>query len=135
MTLEFRACALDEEPAASLAQGMRDEISALYDGLALDGPDMPKGGPAELGPPHGTFVVGVEDGVPVCCGGLKRLPDGIFGPETLQAVKDFQKASGLVVDGIVGRATLAELERQIVDLINRKALAASVEPRRIKALS
>jgi peptidoglycan hydrolase-like protein with peptidoglycan-binding domain len=65
----------------------------------------------------------------------QRLPDGIFGPETLQAVKDFQKASGLVVDGVVGRATLAELERQIIDLINRKALAADVEPRRIKAFS
>ena len=58
--IEFRTCPLEEEPAATLAQGMRDEIAALYEGLALDGPDMPKGGPAELGPPFGTFVVGFE---------------------------------------------------------------------------
>ncbi|MGH7336135.1 MAG: hypothetical protein ACREI7_01035, partial [Myxococcota bacterium] len=76
MRIEFRTCPLEDEPAATLAQHMRDEIAALYDGLALDGPDMPKGGPAELGPPGGLFVVGFEDGLPVCCGGLKRLSDG-----------------------------------------------------------
>jgi GNAT superfamily N-acetyltransferase len=74
--LAFRLCPVDEEPAAALAQGMRDEIAAIYDGLQLDGADMPKAGVAELGPPGGTFVVGEEDGVAVCCGGLKRLPDG-----------------------------------------------------------
>ena len=74
--LEFRTCALDEEPAAALAQGMRDEISALYDGLDLDSPQMPKAGREELGPPGGVFVVGLQDGVAVCCGGVKALPDG-----------------------------------------------------------
>ena len=74
--IEFRPCPVDEEPAATLVQGMRDEIAALYDGLNLDGPDMPKAGPGELAPPEGAFVVGYEDGVAVCCGGLKRLPDG-----------------------------------------------------------
>ena len=74
--LEFRPCPADEEPAAALVQGMRDEIAAIYDGLDLDGPDMPKAGPGELGPPGGAFIVGFEDGVAVCCGGVKRLPDG-----------------------------------------------------------
>lgn len=74
--LDFQTCPMDVEPAASLAQAMRDEIAELYEGLELDGPRMPKAGPAALGPPHGAFVVGVEDDVPVCCGGLKRLPDG-----------------------------------------------------------
>lgn len=74
--IEFRSCRPDEEPAAALVQGMRDEIAALYEGLDLDGPDMPKAGPGDLGPPGGTFVVGFEAGVAVCCGGLKRLPDG-----------------------------------------------------------
>lgn len=35
--------------------------------------------------------------------------DGIFGPITQNAVKDFQKKHGLVVDGIVGPKTWAEL--------------------------
>jgi len=74
--LAFRPCPRDEEPAAALVQGMRDEIAALYDGLDLDGPDMPKAGPGELAAPGGTFVVGFEDDVAVCCGGFKRLPDG-----------------------------------------------------------
>lgn len=43
-----------------------------------------------------------------------RAPDGIFGPETVHAVREFQHANGLVVDGIVGRDTLAELDRQII---------------------
>lgn len=35
--------------------------------------------------------------------------DGVFGPKTDQAVKAFQKAEGLTVDGIVGPQTLAKL--------------------------
>lgn len=38
--------------------------------------------------------------------------DGIFGPITLRAVKDFQKAFNLKVDGIVGPKTLAVLNTQ-----------------------
>lgn len=75
--IEFRPVPVDQEPAASLVQGMRDEIASLYEGLDLDGPDMPKAGAAELAGPGGTFLVGFdEDGTPVCCGGIKRLPDG-----------------------------------------------------------
>jgi chitosanase len=36
--------------------------------------------------------------------------DGIFGPQTENAIKEFQQQQGLTVDGIVGPATLAALE-------------------------
>lgn len=74
--IEFRPAAVDHGEGAALARAMADEIAAIYDGLVLDGPDMPKAGPAELSPPGGAFLVGRRAGQAVCCGGLKRLPDG-----------------------------------------------------------
>lgn len=41
------------------------------------------------------------------------LPDGIFGEETEQAVRAFQRAHGLQTDGAVGPKTLQALERSI----------------------
>ena len=35
--------------------------------------------------------------------------DGSFGPQTLAAVKDYQKSNGLTVDGMVGPQTQAAL--------------------------
>ena len=48
--------------------------------------------------------------------------DGIFGPLTEEAVKDFQRSNGLEVDGIVGANTLSKLnlsvnKRNIKELI------------------
>lgn len=65
---------------AALLVAMSDEMRELYwdvgDGLDINSPDMPAAGPAELGPPSGTFLVGYRDGEAVCGGGVKRLPDG-----------------------------------------------------------
>jgi GNAT superfamily N-acetyltransferase len=55
---------------------MRELYWDVRGGLDLDSPDMPKASPAELGPPSGVFLVGYRDGLAVCGGGLKRLPDG-----------------------------------------------------------
>ena len=40
---------------------------------------------------------------------LHLYPDGIFGVLTEEAVREFQKTNGLIVDGIVGPATIAYL--------------------------
>ena len=73
----FRPARIDGGDGLALANAMAAEIAAMYDGLDLNGAAMPKAGPAELGPPSGTFLVGYGDGNrPLCCGGVKRLPDG-----------------------------------------------------------
>lgn len=73
VAIEFRREDAAAEPGSVLLQGMRDEIAEIYDGQDLDAPDMPKAGPAELGPPDGAFLVGYLGGEAVCCGGVKRL--------------------------------------------------------------
>ncbi|MBA3746387.1 MAG: GNAT family N-acetyltransferase [Solirubrobacterales bacterium] len=88
---------------------MRDEMAAVYDGLDLTSLKMPKAGPAELGPPQGTFVVGFEDGVPVCCGGVKRLPDGACEIKRMFVVADARGRG-------VARALLETLEQRARDL-------------------
>jgi GNAT superfamily N-acetyltransferase len=78
--LDFRSVRVDVGDGAALVEAMIDEMRELYwdigAGLDLNSPDMPKAGPAELGPPDGTFLVGYRDGAAVCGGGIKRLPDG-----------------------------------------------------------
>lgn len=43
---------------------------------------------------------------------LKLDPDGVFGPRTEAAIREFQRERNLVPDGIVGPATWAALEDQ-----------------------
>lgn len=75
--LDFRPVRLDQDPARALVIAMRDEIASIYAGVVLDGPEMPKAGPRELGPPGGVFLVGFDPGgVAVCGGGVKDLGNG-----------------------------------------------------------
>ncbi len=78
--LDFRRVRAECGDGAVLLAAMIAEMRELYwdvrGGLDLNAPDMPVAGPAELGPPGGTFLVGYRDGEAACCGGVKRLPDG-----------------------------------------------------------
>ena len=44
---------------------------------------------------------------------LNLKADGIFGPLTEEAVKDFQRSNGLEVDGIAGAGTLSKLNLSV----------------------
>ncbi|HZK44643.1 MAG TPA: peptidoglycan-binding protein, partial [Clostridia bacterium] len=44
--------------------------------------------------------------------GYSIAADGVFGPATYKAVREFQAAKKLTIDGIVGKNTLAELDRE-----------------------
>jgi GNAT superfamily N-acetyltransferase len=103
--LEFRSCPFDEPPASDLVQQMREEMAEIYAGLDIDNEEMPKAGAAELGPPGGTFVVGFEHGIPVCCGGIKQLPDGACEIKRMFVVAEARGRG-------VARALLAELEQR-----------------------
>lgn len=74
--VEFRSVDAAGHDAVSLISAMEAEISALYDGLDMNAPDMPKASSVEFSPPGGLFLVGYRDGTAVCGGGVKRLPDG-----------------------------------------------------------
>ena len=76
LELRFTDGHVDRGPGGEMITAMRRELAAMYEGLELDGATMPKAGAAELGPPHGAFIVGWAGQLPVCCGGVKRLPDG-----------------------------------------------------------
>lgn len=75
--ISFRDAYVDRGDGALLESAMRAEIEALYSGLEMNAPDMPKAGPEELNPPHGVFLVGYRDDRAICCGGIKTLAPGI----------------------------------------------------------
>lgn len=101
--LEFRPVPAGTGDAAELVAAMVAEMADLYDGLDLEGPGMPKAGPAELGPPGGIYLVGYRDGTPVCGGGLKRLPDGTCEIKRMYVVPSARRTG-------VARALLSALE-------------------------
>jgi GNAT superfamily N-acetyltransferase len=102
--LSFREISVETEPARTLVAAFRDEIAAIYDGLAVDGPQMPKAGPRELGPPGGAFLVGFDDaGEPVACGGIKDLGDGACEIKRMYVAPSARGAGA-------GRELLAALE-------------------------
>jgi GNAT superfamily N-acetyltransferase len=101
--ITFRPASVDDGDGGRLAQAMRDEIAVMYEGLDLDGDTMPKAGAAELSPPGGAFVVGYHEGVPVCCGGVKRLDEERCEIKKMYVVPELRGRG-------VARALLHELE-------------------------
>lgn len=105
MKIEFRDAEVNAGARAELVAAMREEVGALYVGVILDGPEMPKAGPSELGPPGGVFIVGWAGGQPICCGGYKRLPDGACEIKRMYVVPSARGRG-------VARLLLHELERR-----------------------
>ncbi len=92
--LQFHHAPAGTGEGAALVAAMVAEMRDLYDGLDIEGENMPKAGAAELGPPGGTYLVGYRDGRPVCGGGIKRLPDGACEIKRMYVVPD-ERGKGL----------------------------------------
>jgi hypothetical protein len=58
-----------------------------------------------------------------------RIPDGIWGPETQAAVRDFQRSAGLVADGIVGAKTLGKLDSTLPPFRGKQPCCANSAPK------
>lgn len=112
--LAIRSCPATAEPATTLMRAMAAEIAEIYDGLVIDGPDMPKAGPAELGPPGGDLLVGSLGGRAVCCGAIKRLSDDACELKRMYVAPPARGRG-------VARALLAALEQRARELGYRVA--------------
>jgi GNAT superfamily N-acetyltransferase len=74
MTLEVRTVPADIPEVDALLDAYLDEREATFP--SAQGSYSRKRTPAaEFTPPVGTFVVAYDDGRPVGCGGLRRIPD------------------------------------------------------------
>jgi GNAT superfamily N-acetyltransferase len=92
--------------ARELVAAMTAEIGTLYEpGL----PAGPSASPEDLSPPHGGFLVLLEDGRPVAGGGVKQLDERACEIKRMYVVPD-ARGRGL------GRALLESLEALARDL-------------------
>lgn len=107
--VDFRPDRADRDPGAGLLRAMAEELAGVYDNFDLSGPDMPRATPEDLSPPGGAFLVGWLDGKPVCCGGLKRLPDGTAEIKRMFVVPEARGRG-------VARRLLAALESAATEL-------------------
>lgn len=98
LVIERLEQALENRPPIRVGERNRGAVRALQHALAdLDNPDFDPG-----------------------------VSDGLFGARTRQAVMAFQKAFGLVPDGIVGAQTLATLDKLYADEVAGKVKGLSL---------
>jgi GNAT superfamily N-acetyltransferase len=110
LKVEFRDAAVDDGGIGEeLVQAMRQEVNAMYPGIDLTASYMPAGGPAELSPPGGAFIVGWLDREAVCCGGVKRLGDGACEIKRMYVVPGWRGRG-------VSRQLLYSLEAKALEL-------------------
>ena len=99
------------ETKKALVKGLQTELNKQYGrGLAVDGIfgtntynsciNVRKGAEGNI-----TYLIQAM----LVCHSIDIDADGIFGPATENAVKDFQSRNGLSVDGIVGKNTFNKL--------------------------
>jgi peptidoglycan hydrolase-like protein with peptidoglycan-binding domain len=89
-------------------RGRRAGIAVLGASLALAG-GATAASSVHKAPAKKTRAVAPGVSVAAVQEALGITADGVFGPQTRRAVKQFQRANGLTVDGIVGPQTLAAL--------------------------
>lgn len=100
---------MDHGDGGRLEAAMREEVGRMYPGLDLQAPNMPKAGPDELNAPRGSFLVGYEDGLAICCGGVKRLDHGVCEIKRMYVIPEARGRG-------VGRVLLAALEDRAREL-------------------
>jgi GNAT superfamily N-acetyltransferase len=91
-----------------VVQRLVAEVQAEYV-VRYGGPDRAVVDPAEFAPPHGLFLVGLADAVPLACGGWRVHEDPVGGVPTVE-IKRMYVASTARRRGLA-RLVLAELER------------------------
>ena len=73
--------------------------------------------------------------MPISTNSGASLPDGVFGAETLRTVMAFQRANGLVVDGVAGAHTMERLHKVIAAQSAAQARADALSGDKSKGLS
>jgi GNAT superfamily N-acetyltransferase len=101
MRIDFRESDPALSPARDLIAAMVAEMNELYGDI--EGPNVPSAKPADFAPPHGTFLVGYDEGEPICAGGLKRLDEQAAEIKRMYVAPDARRRG-------VARALLEALE-------------------------
>ncbi len=63
--------------------------------------------------PHGQDVTALQHDLGLL-NYYENPVDGVYGPATTAAIKDFQRANGLTVNGIAGPSTMAKIKHQLI---------------------